>query len=250
MEKHGRVIAAMIDAIGEPEFAGAVAGSICDMADFQLSTVLVHRPRAHPELMYENFGPAGHATGLQNYIRFTHPANPFLAQRHATGVFRASDFAAPRPATGTALADYLVSAPDEELGFRTIGWPERLEEVGLYFRACGGIVEFSLYRQRGTMPTPVDTLHSLVALSAPLASAFERNRVLRRVDAPKAPPFAALTPREAEVADLLLTGCSTEAVALRLGIGRYTVKDHRKQIFRKLKVGSLAELFALAARQD
>src|SRR3546814_10274349 len=49
-----------------------------------------------------------------------------------------------------------------------------------------------------------------------------------------APARAPLTPREAEVRDLLLRGCSTEAVALRLSISRHTVKDHRKAIFRKL----------------
>jgi DNA-binding CsgD family transcriptional regulator len=56
-----------------------------------------------------------------------------------------------------------------------------------------------------------------------------------------------LSAREAEVARLLLAGCSSEAIALRLDISRHTVKDHRKSIFRKLHIGSLAELFALAA---
>src|SRR3546814_5783201 len=59
---------------------------------------------------------------------------------------------------------------------------------------------------------------------------------------------APLTPREAEVRDLLLRGCSTDAVALRLSISRHTVKDHRKAIFRKLGISSLAELFSLAHR--
>jgi DNA-binding CsgD family transcriptional regulator len=54
-----------------------------------------------------------------------------------------------------------------------------------------------------------------------------------------------LTPREAQIVGLLLLGCGSEAISLRLNISRYTVKDHRKQIFRKLGVGSLAELFAL-----
>ena len=54
-----------------------------------------------------------------------------------------------------------------------------------------------------------------------------------------------LSPREREITELLLIGCSSEAIALRLGISRYTVKDYRKQIFRKLGIGSLAELFAL-----
>lgn len=59
---------------------------------------------------------------------------------------------------------------------------------------------------------------------------------------------SALTPREVEVVDLLLLGCGSDAIALRLNISRYTVKDHRKRIFRKLHIGSLAELFALHLR--
>jgi DNA-binding CsgD family transcriptional regulator len=57
-----------------------------------------------------------------------------------------------------------------------------------------------------------------------------------------------LSPREREIYDLLLLGCSSATIALRLGLSRYTVKDHRKHIFRKLRVGSLAELFVLASR--
>jgi DNA-binding CsgD family transcriptional regulator len=57
-----------------------------------------------------------------------------------------------------------------------------------------------------------------------------------------------LSAREREICDLLLRGCSSEAIGLRLNISRYTVKDHRKSIFRKLRVGSLAELFALGTR--
>ncbi len=58
----------------------------------------------------------------------------------------------------------------------------------------------------------------------------------------------ALSAREREICDLLLLGCSSAAIALRLDISRHTVKDHRKSIFRKLRVGSLAELFALRSR--
>jgi DNA-binding CsgD family transcriptional regulator len=57
-----------------------------------------------------------------------------------------------------------------------------------------------------------------------------------------------LSPREREICDLLLLGCSSAAIALRLGLSRHTVKDHRKSIFRKWRVGSLAELFARGSR--
>jgi len=56
-----------------------------------------------------------------------------------------------------------------------------------------------------------------------------------------------LSPRETAISDLLLQGCSSADIALRLGISRHTVKDHRKQIFRKLNVHTLAQLFAVCA---
>jgi DNA-binding CsgD family transcriptional regulator len=82
-------------------------------------------------------------------------------------------------------------------------------------------------------------------LSAPLAAAFDKHAALKERDVPA---VAALSSREQEICALLLAGCSSQAIALRLDISRHTVKDHRKAIFRKLRIGSLAELFALQSR--
>jgi DNA-binding CsgD family transcriptional regulator len=88
-------------------------------------------------------------------------------------------------------------------------------------------------------------------MSAPIAAAFNKHILLSRPAQPALPLAASrLSLRETQVTELLLRGCGTEAIALRLNISRYTVKDHRKQIFRKLGIGSLAELFALHARAD
>jgi DNA-binding CsgD family transcriptional regulator len=89
-------------------------------------------------------------------------------------------------------------------------------------------------------------LDALAAMGGPVAAAFERNDRLCRPRAAAAAAEDELTPREAQVRDLLLFGCSTEAIALRLSISRHTVKDHRKTIFRKLGISALAELFALS----
>ena len=50
--------------------------------------------------------------------------------------------------------------------------------------------------------------------------------------------------REREIVSMILQGHSTESVALRLDISPGTVKVHRKNIYRKLKVSSQGELFA------
>ncbi len=57
--------------------------------------------------------------------------------------------------------------------------------------------------------------------------------------------FVGLTPREAEVCDLLLDGKSIAASALQLDVSEATIRTLRQRAFRKLQVGSARELMAL-----
>lgn len=54
-----------------------------------------------------------------------------------------------------------------------------------------------------------------------------------------------LTPRQAEVALLILQGHSTPSIGLRLGVSPQTVKVFRKQLYARCGISSQAELFAL-----
>jgi len=54
-----------------------------------------------------------------------------------------------------------------------------------------------------------------------------------------------LTPRQAEVALLVLQGHSSVSIGLKLGISYQTVKVFRKQLYRKCAISSQAELFKL-----
>lgn len=55
----------------------------------------------------------------------------------------------------------------------------------------------------------------------------------------------ALSPRQAEVALLILQGHSTPSIGLRMGISPQTVKVFRKQLYSRCRITSQAELFAL-----
>jgi DNA-binding NarL/FixJ family response regulator len=58
-----------------------------------------------------------------------------------------------------------------------------------------------------------------------------------------------LTPREAEVLELLQDGATNAAIAHELSIGIETVRTHARHIYRKLGIGSRRELTRLT-RQD
>lgn len=54
-----------------------------------------------------------------------------------------------------------------------------------------------------------------------------------------------LSRREAEIAALIVQGHSSRAAGLRLGISDQTVKVHRRNIYKKLRISSQNELFSL-----
>lgn len=53
-----------------------------------------------------------------------------------------------------------------------------------------------------------------------------------------------LTPRETQIARLMLGGYPTEAIAKTLGIGRGTVKNHRRRLYDRLDITTERELFS------
>jgi DNA-binding CsgD family transcriptional regulator len=70
----------------------------------------------------------------------------------------------------------------------------------------------------------------------PAALLAEAARTTRRIH---------LSPRQAEVALLILQGHSTTSISLRLGVSVQTVKVFRKQLYARCNVSSQAELFSL-----
>ncbi|HLP97421.1 MAG TPA: response regulator [Sideroxyarcus sp.] len=64
--------------------------------------------------------------------------------------------------------------------------------------------------------------------------------------------FDALTKREREIMELVVTGDSSKMIGIRLGISARTVEIHRSNIMRKLNIRSVAELVQnrLALRDD
>jgi DNA-binding CsgD family transcriptional regulator len=60
--------------------------------------------------------------------------------------------------------------------------------------------------------------------------------------------LAGLTPRERDVATLVVDGLTDREIAARLSLSRHTVGQYTGQIYRKLAVRSRGELIALLLR--
>jgi DNA-binding NarL/FixJ family response regulator len=61
--------------------------------------------------------------------------------------------------------------------------------------------------------------------------------------------IAKLSPRETECIPYLASKLTTEAAAGELGISVFTLRNHRKHIYRKLNIQTKTELFAICKQQ-
>jgi FixJ family two-component response regulator len=60
--------------------------------------------------------------------------------------------------------------------------------------------------------------------------------------------YDALTPREREVMQLVVSGLLNKEIAAELGTSEITIKTHRGQVMRKMRAESFADLVRMAER--
>jgi len=101
----------------------------------------------------------------------------------------------------------------------------------------GGAVDF--------LTKPVDEETLLGAIQQAVARTLADRRQQARVTEIRN-RIATLTPREAAVFALVVTGMLNKQIGSELGIAEKTVKVHRARVMEKMRAGSLAELVRLA----
>ncbi len=84
----------------------------------------------------------------------------------------------------------------------------------------------------------LDQVHKAIAEDAQIRKKQAQQQVVSA-------SLTLLTPREREVMDLVIAGKANKVIALELGLSTKTVKFHRANMMKKMKVDSVAELVVL-----
>ena len=94
---------------------------------------------------------------------------------------------------------------------------------------------------------PVDDVQLVAAINRALSRLFEQQDQ-RKVHEAIELRFARLTPRQAEIFDLVAQGFTSHAIGSKLGISMRTVESYRVEIMEKMQAESVAVLVRQAVR--
>ena len=244
-------LTAVVDALHSPAFAAALVRLIQQQVAFDCALLLGVGQR--PVYLHDNLSHQ-RALLFDRYLTSHFSQDPFM-QALKDGL----------PAGVWTLAQVSKGRLDPEYRhhfYQATGWQE---EVGLILPVRDGFTLMlflgRLDKRQALRPDERARLEALFPLVHSLCRQQWREAVPLLAQNPARPDGAdlkatveqaiasvggdRLTRRERQVAGLLLQGLDTEAIAVELGIGSGTVKNHRKHLYGKLRLGSRAELFSL-----
>ncbi len=256
------VSAEIVDHFDDPALPDLLARALSTLIDFEYSVVFIYRGRANPIHIHDTFPTPQARAGLINYVKSTYVLNPLYNAYQCglkTGVYRLRDLASEGLVNSAAFRKYRICATSsEEIGYLTEGWPAGREELCIAMELPGGeCAEVTLSRKSSQGGFTDDDIGSVSPVIPFLAAAVRRYwrhaRLMYLLNAPDTGTDDALrafgrnhlSPRERELAQLLLRGHSTVSIGLRLGISTTTVKTHRKNLYSKLGIATQFEFFSL-----
>jgi DNA-binding CsgD family transcriptional regulator len=252
--------------LDRPRLPRSLVSALATLVEFRYALCLVYRRQGSPVHVCDTF-PAGRAKhGLLNYVTDTytlHPVYNAYLRGLSTGAYRMRDLAPDAYFRSEHRKGFKIRLTDaEEIGYITQDWPQGMEEVLIAMELPGQCLgEISLLKPArcgGFSDTELERLQAVAGFVEAAFRWFWKQHC--GASAPRAvqPPdveevmarlgAGVLSPREQEVAILILRGHSTVSISLQLGISVTTVKTHRKNLYATLGIATQFELFSLFIR--
>jgi DNA-binding CsgD family transcriptional regulator len=248
-----RLIADAVDRVGSEGFGRSLVELLRGQVFFDSSLVLSYRPERRPDIILDLMQHAARENSAAHYVAGAYLLDPFYV--------RASELAEPAllRMKDIAPADFLSS--DYYVSYYK-GSKVNDEVNYLVPDGHGGIVAVCIERSVVHAPFDDADVATLSQWLPAIAALCRRHASVQGPPADRGPDIeharlasilgnlgrTVLTPREHEIVQFMLHGHTAPAVALKLGLSVETVRVHRRNIYDKLKITSLAELFSLALK--
>lgn len=221
---------------------------------FTAAFCVVNRIDQPPVYLSDTYLDGAPKEAVQRYIDSTYLLNPlynaFLAGL-PPGLHRMIDLTPDNWQTFDDQPEAFLER-EEEIGFRTRGWPENLQELALTVDLPDGMMgEISLARPSELGGFSSEIIERIQPFYPLFATAFRHfwarksgNAVTANERRAPLEDFAVsiLSPREAEIVQLILKGHSSLSISLKLSIALPTVKTHRKHAYAKLGINTQQQL--------
>jgi DNA-binding CsgD family transcriptional regulator len=246
LEQWSKGLAGLAGSTGTEAFPGLLLEALRRLVAFDFVMAFAYRGRERPLLLADTLNEARHQVIAIDYAAGPFLLDPFyqlVARGIREGCHRLHDVAPDHFRRSEYFRlHYGRTGIGEEIGF-AFPMDEGFTGVTSFARWDDGPpvtrAEMDILRAVGPAVGAFSSLHwrkagAPAAVAEPLPAALRVRHL----------GFQILSAREREIVTMVLQGHSTASVALSLDISPGTVKIHRKNIYRKLKVSSQAELFA------
>ncbi len=229
-------LAEAVRRLGRPGFEAALMQLFQRLATPDNLIILAYRDAGPPQVLYVQSGDSPVFDALPTtYLAGAYLLDPFHdlhISRAPAGMYRLLDVA---PDAFQRSRYYLEYYQETTL----------IDELTyVAYPAPGVSLNLCLGRDRTSGQTFAPREVETAARLAPVVLALAESHWAGLIAA-LAPRGIHLSPRQAEVALLILRGHSSTSIALRLGVAVQTVKVFRRQLYGKCGITSQAELFAL-----
>ncbi len=245
-------LAALVEKLAQPGFAAALVGWFRRLTALQQVVLLAIDQRERPVYLYDELQQARDLL-FEHYLPHYFQQDPVyqaIRQGIQPGFYLASQLARDYATDVRALAQQ----PYQQQFYQHTGWqhelvcllqlqPElwwvlsmKLPDAAAAARATTALQPYlqlcqTLCQQHQRLFQPSTGIQTISVQLPSALSQFGR---------------AILPTRPYQVLQLLLQGLDNQAIAQRLQLSTGTVRNHRKTVYRQLRVSSMAELSALA----
>ncbi|MFC3073276.1 helix-turn-helix transcriptional regulator [Shinella pollutisoli] len=239
----------LVRALGSPDFwkeFEAVTGNLLAYDDF---VVLTYRPDSKPDCPSDSLTPERRKVLIDDYLAGPFLLDPFYSvavQTDMTGVHSVRSVAPDKFTSSryfqlhysrTGIRDELALVTRPYRDFCAVVSMIRSAELRLFGRR-----EIERVREHEALLGALVEQHVVQSAGTTNQRTVQLREALGQISTKLS---AQLTPRELEIAMMILRGHSSLSIACSLDIVEGTVKIHRKNIYKKLNISSQAELFSL-----